>query len=301
MLPVMSVDLRLMRYVVTVADEGGFQAAAQRLHMAQPPLSRQIKELERQLGVTLFHRRPTRLTEAGEVFVASARRVLADVDLTIQKTSRVGLGRPGSVNVGFTVTTAYDELPKLQQAVQLHDPEIDIVGHELWDPQLDAALRHQQIDIAVGRGLPVRDGFAAETLRAEPFVIVVHRTHRLAARTSVEFRDLRGDIFRLYPRYLAPHHFDFVMRVLASGGETFEVIENPGPLYRNAGVNEPNEFTLVARSFGRRLPPDLVLLAAEDDLPPSTVELIWRPDVASPATEVVVGVARHLSATGAWD
>jgi DNA-binding transcriptional LysR family regulator len=290
-----------MRYVVTVADEGGFQAAAQRLHMAQPPLSRQIKELERQLGVTLFHRRPTRLTEAGEVFVASARRVLADVDLTIQKTSRVGLGRPGSVNIGFTVTTAYDEMPKLQQAVHLHDPEIGIVGHELWDPQLDAALRHQRIDIAVGRGLPLRDGFAVETLRAEPFVIVVHRTHRLADRQTVKLRELRGDVFRLYPRYLAPHHFDFVTGVLAGSGETFEVVENPGPLYRNVGVNQPNQFTLVARSFGRRLPPDLVLLTVEDDLPPAKVELLWRPALASPATHVVVGVARHLSAAGAWD
>jgi DNA-binding transcriptional LysR family regulator len=83
----MAIDLRLMRYVVTVADEDSFSRAAQRLHMAQPPLSRQIRDLERSLGVDLFQRRPTRLTEAGRVFVSEARRLLAQADELAERTT----------------------------------------------------------------------------------------------------------------------------------------------------------------------------------------------------------------------
>ena len=82
----MDVNLRLMRYAVTLADEGNFDRAAQRLHIAQPPLSRQIAELEHRLGVVLFERRPTAPTESGRVFVEGARAILADTELLIERT-----------------------------------------------------------------------------------------------------------------------------------------------------------------------------------------------------------------------
>src|SRR4051794_31373861 len=98
----MPVDLRLMRYVIAVADEGGFERAARRLHMAQPPLSRQIRQLEHDLGVPLFTRRPTRPTEAGELFVDRARGILAQVDQLVEATRWAGAAETGTVRVGHT-------------------------------------------------------------------------------------------------------------------------------------------------------------------------------------------------------
>ncbi|WP_460370114.1 LysR family transcriptional regulator, partial [Actinocorallia lasiicapitis] len=107
----MSIELRVLRYVIAVAEEGGFQRAADRLHMAQPPLSRQIAALERELGVPLFQRRPTALTPAGEIFVESARRLLAEADLLVERT-RLAATR-GTVRVGYVPSVAYDTLPRL--------------------------------------------------------------------------------------------------------------------------------------------------------------------------------------------
>jgi len=93
----MEIELRLMRYVITIAKEAGFQRVAQRLHMAQPPLSRQIRALEHRLGTPLFERRPVRLTPAGEVFVDAARDILARTDRLVEQTAVAGRGEIGTV------------------------------------------------------------------------------------------------------------------------------------------------------------------------------------------------------------
>src|SRR3954471_23129795 len=118
------VELRLMRYVVAVADEGGFQRAAERRHMAQPPLSRQIRGLERELGVRLFDRRPTRLTEPGRVFVESARKVLTDAEEVVAATRAAARGERGSVRLGYVPSIAYDVLPRLLTAMRDRRPGI---------------------------------------------------------------------------------------------------------------------------------------------------------------------------------
>ena len=108
----MAVELRLMRYVVAVADAGGFQRAARELRIAQPSLSRQIRDLEQRLGTPLFDRRPTQLTEAGRLFVDAARRVLADTDQMVARTRRAGKLPSGTVRVGYTVSAAYRDMPR---------------------------------------------------------------------------------------------------------------------------------------------------------------------------------------------
>jgi DNA-binding transcriptional LysR family regulator len=102
------VELRHLRYFVTLAEELHFGRAAQRLNIAQPPLSRQIQQLEEELGAALFERdhRRVRLTEAGEVFLQWARRILDDTDLAIEETQRTGRGEQGYLSVGFVVVAA---------------------------------------------------------------------------------------------------------------------------------------------------------------------------------------------------
>src|SRR5262245_37517241 len=129
----MPVNLRVLRYVVAVADEGTFQRAAERLHMAQPPLSRQIGGLERELGVVLFERNPTRPTAAGAAFVARARRVLAAADQLVRDvTAAPGPPVLGDVRLGYLPATGLDTIPVLADAVRRRHPGIALDAFDKW-------------------------------------------------------------------------------------------------------------------------------------------------------------------------
>jgi DNA-binding transcriptional LysR family regulator len=152
----MSIDLRLMRYVVAVADEGGFQRAADRLHVAQPALSRQVGTLERALGVTLFTRRPTGLTEAGREFVASARRILDDTDRLLERSKAAGRGEFGSVRLGFVTSAAYGAVPRLVDAVRERHPGLTVDQVEGWSVELVEGLLAKRFDLLLSRSVPQR-------------------------------------------------------------------------------------------------------------------------------------------------
>src|SRR6516225_4211405 len=170
----MAVDLRLMRYVIAVAEEGGFQRAADRLLMAQPPLSRQIRDLERQLGVTLFERRPVvRLTEAGQVFVESARTILAEADRMVERTVLASRGEYGTIRVGYIYSAVFETLPQLVAAMNRTHPGVTIEVRDGWTPDLDAALLAGTCDLVLSRDMPRRPEYQRETLRCEHLVAVV--------------------------------------------------------------------------------------------------------------------------------
>jgi DNA-binding transcriptional LysR family regulator len=296
----MPLDLRLMRYVIAVAENGSFQRAAEQLHMAQPPLSRQVKELERELGVQLFQRRPTRLTGPGRVFVESARKVLADAERTVARTRQASRAAVGTVRVGYGPSAAQEEMPKLFTLLRARHPGIRLESREAWDAELVRALVDGELDAVVGRGLAVPAGYSAETFRREPLCIAIGVEHRLASRPEVALRELRGERLRLSPRGLAPRYHDTVLAALHGTGETFETIENPVPGLRNYLSLRVGGFMVLPRSAGGRLPPGLVCLRIADPLPQVRLEILWRPTGASPAAGALVETARWLAHGEGW-
>jgi DNA-binding transcriptional LysR family regulator len=289
------VDLRLMRYVLAVADEGGFQRAAERLHMAQPPLSRQIRDLERELGVRLFDRRPTRLTEPGRVFVESARKVLADAEGLVEATRRAGRGETGVVRLGYVPSAAHETLPRLLAAMAEDRPGVRVDVREAWSAELDLALREERVDVALARGVPEREMYARATLRSEPLMVVVGERHPLAVRDAVRLRDLRGRTFCFFPRHVAPDSYDAVLGALGHTGEGFEMWENPVPQARHDRLRAGEDFTVVPRSLGGQPPAGTVSLPILDDLPAIDLELVWRRDSLSPSAGALVALARRLT------
>jgi DNA-binding transcriptional LysR family regulator len=288
------IELRLLRYVVAVADEGGFQRAAERLHMAQPPLSRQIGDLERELGVRLFSRRPTRLTEPGRVFVESARRLLADADGMVEATRRAARGETGLVRLGYVPSAAHDSLPRLLAAMARERPGIRVEAREAWTAELDHALREERVDVVLARGLPGRAEYERETLRGEPLAVVVGAGHPLAGRPGVRLADLRGQTFCFFPRTVAPESYDAVLTALGHTGETFDVWTDPVPRARHERLRAGTAFTVVPRSLAADPPAGTVSLTLLDDLPPVRLELAWRSDASSPSLEALVAVARRV-------
>ena len=289
------VELRLMRYVVAVADEGGFARAAERLHMAQPPLSRQIRDLERELGVRLFDRRPTRLTEPGRVFVESARRVLADADALVEATRSAGRGETGLVRVGYVPSAAHETLPRLLAAMAKERPGVRLDVREAWSAELDRALREERVDVVLARGVPAREVYARETLRSEPLMVVLGERHPLAGHDAIRLRDLRGRTFCFFPRHVAPDSYDAVLAALGHTGEAFDVWADPVPQARHDRLRTGEDFTVVPRSLGGDPPPGTVSRPILDDLPSIDLELVWRPDSVSPSASALIAVARRLS------
>lgn len=293
----MSVDLRLMRYVVAVAEEGGFQDAANRLHIAQPALSRQVRQLERELGVELFLRRPTRVTEPGQAFVEEARRILAHVDRAVERTRLVARGEVGTVRIGYTMPAAFDALPRLLDKVYDDHPGIEVETGRRWDGELLAQLQGGDFDVALGHHLAHLPGLASAVLRRERLAAVVAAEHPLATRDGVALHDLRGETLRFLPRRLAPAWFDLVTAAVQGSGESFEVWLSADPRLGTFAVDDLGGFTVVPASVGERLPRGVACVPLTDPLPTVDLVVVWRPDATSSAGHLVVETARKLAAT----
>src|SRR6201996_6886517 len=197
-------ELRRIQYFVTVAEETHFGRAAERLQMAQPPLSQQIKALEAEMGVTLFQRttRKVELTAAGERFLPRARAILASVDEAVTEAAQVADGCLGRIAIGFTGSATYDLLPSLVRVLRADLPgiELDIRGEMLTPDQVAALL-----DGTLDRGLlrpPVHTAeVEVHVLRREPLIAVLPEHHPLAGRDRVQLADLRDDPFVAYPSH----------------------------------------------------------------------------------------------------
>lgn len=191
-------ELRHLRYFVAVAEERHFGRAAERLHMAQPPLSQQIRQLEGELGVTLLRRTTRRvdLTDAGQAYLVRARELLAGVEEAGLEAQRVAAGLAGRLAIGCVGSATYSLLPALARRLREELPGIDFAfrGEMLVPDQVRALLDHE-IDLALLRP-PVDDStLSVATLRRERLVVVLPEGHRLAARKRLRVRDLRDEDF----------------------------------------------------------------------------------------------------------
>jgi|ERR1035437_6371660 DNA-binding transcriptional LysR family regulator len=195
-------ELRHIRYFVAVAEECHFGRAAVRLHIAQPPLSQQIKQLEAELGVVLLTRstRKVELTPAGQRYLERARAILAAVDGAGAEAIRVAAGELGRLAIGFTGSATYELLPSLARVLRNEFPGIDLDLHgEMLTPDQVDALLDRSLDLGFLRP-PVRHAdIEVRVLRREPLIAVLPETHLLAARTSVNLVDLRDEPFITYP------------------------------------------------------------------------------------------------------
>ena len=279
-----------MRYVIAIAETGGFQRAAVRLHMSQPPLSRQIRELERELGVALFHRRPTRLTAEGHVFVRHARSVLADVERAVAETRGATGSLAGMVRLGSGPMSRSTDVPRIVAAVNKEHPRITLDTVESWDTGLTAALIAGDVDIALGWHLGTGTDLVRRVLRREPYVVVVTASHKLADLASVSLAQLRGETFRFLPRRFAPNYYDAVLAAVAGTGEEFTVWENPMPGLRYFGDLGTGGFNILPMSIKTSLPAGLRCLPIVDAMPQAELVMAWRSG-AGHAVEAVASVA----------
>jgi DNA-binding transcriptional LysR family regulator len=198
----MELELRHLRYFVAVAEELHFGRAAARLHMAQPPLSQQIRRLEAIVGGPLLARtsRSVALTPAGEAFLERARRILASARESVDAAARIHRGEAGSLDVGFVSSAITLGVPARIQAFRSAYPDVTLQLHEGQTAITVQRLLEGTIDVGVVRDAEPRPGVEIATLATEGLVAVVPLTHPRARARRITGAALRGDPFVFYPR-----------------------------------------------------------------------------------------------------
>ncbi len=222
-------DLRHLRYFVAVARERNFTRAAAQLHIAQPPLSRQIQLLEEELGVQLLIRnsRPVQLTDAGRLFFEQAVQILGRVDQMQAATRRVGLHQRSVLSIGFVASTLYGGLPAVLRRLREDAPELDIRMVELMSIEQIEALKAGRIDLGFGRVPHSDPGVAGTVVLEERLAVALPKSSPMADTDApLPIDRLAGQKLIVYPKEPRPGFADQVLgAVHGHGVELAEVLE----------------------------------------------------------------------------
>jgi LysR family transcriptional regulator, benzoate and cis,cis-muconate-responsive activator of ben and cat genes len=194
-------DLRQMRYFLAVAEERHVGRAAERLHMAQPPLSRQIQALEEELGTRLFERTPKGVepTAAGQALLAEVPNLLALAQRAAERTRLAGQGVVGRLDVGLFGSGVLDVIPRVLARFHAARPQVKIALHNMTKAEQLQALRERRITVGFNRLVPDEPGIVVRTVMREPLVVALPDTHPLAARRRLRLADLDGEPMIVYP------------------------------------------------------------------------------------------------------
>ncbi|GAA4668929.1 MULTISPECIES: LysR family transcriptional regulator [Amycolatopsis] len=281
-------EVRQLRYFVAVAEELHFGRAAERLGMAQPPLSRAIRELERQLGVRLLERttRQVRLTPAGEVLLRDARTAIEAVSAAGRRAQHAGRPAPG---LRLALKADYDAglLPRILSAFEQEDEAVPVELLLGGRGEQAPALREGRADVALLPEPFEPRGLDSEPLLTEPRLLAIAANDPLAARSSLCLADLRG---RTLPDGGAAEDGGLVLgpeairRSTRDLAQIFNLVEVSGLVW------------FVPDSLARRHPRPGIAYRTVTDLPPVTLFLAWPQDSRSPAVAAFVRAATAVAA-----
>lgn len=293
-------ELRLQQLhaFAVLAEELHFGRAAERLGIAQPPLSQQIRRLEAKVGHPLFTRGPgpVALTAAGRELLPAARRALQEIAVGLDTARRVGSGAAGRLRIGFSASLALTVLPGVLRAYRDRFPQVELEIREMTTaPQL-TALRERVIDVGLLREPPDEPGLATEPILSEEFIAVLPAAHPLAAQRVVPIEALADEPFVLLPRSAGPAFHDRIVGLCRSAG--FE------PRLGQQAIEWQTVCALVEAGLGVSLAPASVRRIRLDGVAyrrvkpntaRTTVAVAWRHDDQNPLVTRFVQAARNDS------
>jgi DNA-binding transcriptional LysR family regulator len=262
-----------LRYFVAVAEEHNFTRAAERLHIAQPPLSRQIQQLEEMLDVALFVRgsRPLELTEAGRFLYGHAQKLLAQSNEIISMTRRIGK-ITHKFNMGFVGSTLYGLLPEVVRRFRAAHPDTEINLFEMTTMEQIAALKEGTIDVGIGRIRHEDPNIRRIVLREEALIAALPMGHPLASvERGLFLRELVKDTLVVYPKAPRPSYADTVLAGFHDRGLA------PSHVYEARELQVA--LGLVAAGIGVSVLPRSVLGLKRSDV---VYKLLDEPNLTSP-------------------
>jgi DNA-binding transcriptional LysR family regulator len=288
-------ELRHLRYFVVVAEELHFRRAAERLHMSQPPLSQQIRQLEEEIGATLFLRnqRKVELTAAGADFLERAHEILDAVEDAARQARRVQRGEVGRLAVGFVGSAMYSFIPELLRAFRDQSPDIALRLHELGTTEQLRQLEDGRLDVGFLRVARARPGLTLETVLEEPVVVALPDVHPLAAGPRLRLADLEGQPLVLLTRAGSPGLRDALAGAIEQLGGEEQIAQEVAEMQTVIG--------LVAAGVGISLVPESVRALVRHgvtyrplagDAPAVRLAMAWRTADVSPVLGTFLEKAR---------
>jgi DNA-binding transcriptional LysR family regulator len=244
-----AIELRHLRYFLAVAETLHFSRAAERLGMAQPPLSQQIKQLETIIGHKLFERttRGVKLTAGGQLLFERARSTLAKIQDDVEQVRRLGRGEEGTLTVGFSGSVMFTSLPAAIQSYRLSYPKVELRLREMSTSAQIAALLDGTLDLAFLRDGDPTEGIRQSTVLKERYVAILPEAHALTRKRSLRLSDLQHEPFVLFERRMGPLAFDRTIACCQNAGFYPNIVQD-APQW-------PTLVRLVAAGLGVSLAP----------------------------------------------
>jgi DNA-binding transcriptional LysR family regulator len=295
-------DRRQLLAFVAVAEELHFSKAAQRLRLTQPALSQQIARLEAALDVRLFERNPKRvaLTDAGRVFLEETRELLRRMDRSLDLAKRAAAGRIGHLTVAFVEASPYGILPHLMLAYRRAMPSVMVTLVESLSSDQIEAIAAGRVDAGLLRPLATANGIERLKLHAEPYLVALPKTHRLAELREIPIAALDGEDLITTPppqrRYIESR---FRAR-FEKAGVTLNIVQEVQQLHTTVGlVGAGMGIGIVPRSVTRlRLDGVVYRPFVQGDSPDAELHLAWKRDNPSKTLAGFLAVARKFAKSG---
>ncbi|MBX3196664.1 MAG: LysR family transcriptional regulator [Labilithrix sp.] len=290
-------DLRHLRYFVAVAEELNFTKAAARLHVSLPPLSRQIRDLERELGIDLLVRstRSVRLTEAGKLFQLEATAILRRTDEAVESMRALTRTEHRRVRVGYAASPTIEILPRALQRFHRMKPQAFVQLHDMSTQAMLRGLRERTLDVAMFVSLAPQEfaGFTVEEIATYPIRVAMHPKHRFTRMQSVRLRDLAGEALVTFSREDYPEVHQGLAKILAPYTRSPNVVaEYETAVSLIAGVEAGHGLALLSETAGRLAGERLVFRALDPELPPLPISVAYRAEKASSSTLCFVAAAK---------
>lgn len=272
------IDIRHFRYFQAVAEELHFGRAAARLCIAQPALSRQIQQLEQEIGTPLLRRtqRRVELLAAGKVFLERSNLILEEIGRAVVDARRTGAGQFGRLSVGFIHSSTYGLLPSIIERFRHLYPDIELELHEMPISEQHAALTRGLIDIGLLRPQPAPAELEIQPVMEDPFLVAVPHAHPLAKRKSLHLKDLADEPMVMFPQRGSPLFHSRVMAMCERAGFTPRVTQQATQIHTVAGLVGAGIGVAIIPGTARNLQPKGVHFLEILDRPdPVHVALGW--------------------------
>jgi DNA-binding transcriptional LysR family regulator len=291
-------ELRQLRYFVAVAEELHFGRAARRVLVAQPALSQQIRQLERELGVTLLARTKRRvaLTDPGRAFLAEARRTLAAAEAAARAARRAAAGETGRLRVGYVDLATWLVLPRILRAYRERYPDVDLTLTELHRQPQREALARGDLDVGFFSLRAADTEFRGEQVALDPLMAALPEGHALAARPDVPLVALAAEPWVLFPRELKTQFGELILVSCAAAGFVPRVVQEASQLHTLASlVSAGIGVTLLPASTARAPRAGVVFRPLAGEVPVLPLHVVWREGDLSPTGRQFVAVAREVT------
>ena len=294
-------ELRHLRYFVAVAEELNFGRAAERLRIAQPPLSRQIRDLEREIGVALFERVPrgVELTPAGRAFLPEARLTLAQAERSQRTAQRAAQGETGRLRVGFVDAATHSGiLPDVLGFFRAHLPSVGLSLFEL-DPLRQAeAFQEGRIDIGILHSPPLDAvrWLRVESIYSEPVILALPKAHPLAGRSRLALASLADESFVAFPRVVAPEMYDDIIVSCRRAGFSPRIVQEAAGWHTLASlVSAGVGVGVVPRSISEFQQSGVVYRSVKALDVEMSLAAVWKRSERSPVRERFVAALKSVA------